>query len=64
MSRTDRIHLTLAACREYRDAHPDLHAEYRRRREAGEAFAEGEPVTAYMREYLRLDRIAARAAGA
>lgn len=52
----------LAAAQELTKANPELHAEYDRRRKAGEFFHPGEPVTAYCKKLTKLNKQALKAA--
>lgn len=52
----------LAAAQQLAAESPELHAEYSRRRQAGEWFKAGEPVTAYMKKLNALNKKALRAA--
>ena len=52
----------LAAAQQLTRDNPELHAEYDRRRKAGEFFKPGEPVTAYMKKLTQLNKKALKAA--
>lgn len=52
----------LAEAQKLTKDNPELHAEYERRRKAGEWFRPGEPVTAYMKKITSLNKKALRAA--
>lgn len=52
----------LTAAQDLTKANPELHAEYTRRSKAGEFFKPGEPVTAYMKKLIKLNKQAMRAA--
>lgn len=60
MSKHDEF---LAAAQKFTAENPELHAEYMRRRQAGQFFRKGEPVTKYMRALMALNNKALRAAG-
>lgn len=53
----------LAQAQKLTQDNPDLHAEYRRRCEAGEYFKPGEPVTAYWKKLNSLNKKALKAVG-
>lgn len=53
----------LAEAKKLREDNPELYAEYKRRRLAGEWFKPEEPVTAFMRKLTALDRRALSAIG-
>ena len=51
----------LAEAQQLTKDNPELHAEYTRRRKAGEWFRDGEPVTTYMRRLHALNEAALKA---
>lgn len=53
----------LTAAQKLTDDNPELHAEYRRRQQAGEWFNPGEPVTRYLKTLTKLNKQALKAAG-
>lgn len=52
----------LAEAQKLTEDNPDLHAEYDRRRKAGEFFTPGEAVTGYMKNLTQLNKKALKAA--
>lgn len=52
----------LAEAQKLTQDNPELHAEYERRRKAGEFFKPGEPVTAYYKKLMSLNAKALKAA--
>lgn len=52
----------LAEAQKLTQDNPGLHAEYERRRKAGEFFNPGESVTAYMKKLTKLNKQALKAA--
>lgn len=52
----------LAEAQKLTQDNPELHAEYERRRKAGEFFQPGEPVTAYYKKLMKLNNQALKAA--
>lgn len=53
----------LAEAQKLTSDNPELHAEYMRRRAAGEFFEKGEPVTKYWKKLTALNNKALKAAG-
>lgn len=61
--RTDHVHETLSAAQQFREANPELAAEYERRRLTGQPWQRDSELGRFVAEYDRLNQLAMRTAG-